>query len=60
MVIRNWVTNLKNMLNDYGFGYLFENPNVVQVNSFVRDSSNVALLIVLHKKGTVKLITVLY
>ncbi len=33
----NWVTNVKNMLNNYGFGYVFENPNVVQVNSFVSE-----------------------
>ena len=27
----------QNMLNNYGFGYVFENPNVVQINSFIRE-----------------------
>ncbi|XP_052260175.1 uncharacterized protein LOC127864540 [Dreissena polymorpha] len=33
----NWVSHVKNMLNNYGFGYVFENPNVVQINSFIRE-----------------------
>ena len=33
----NWVSNVKNMLNNFGFGYVFENPNVVHVNSFISE-----------------------
>jgi hypothetical protein len=33
----NWVSNVKSMLNNFGFGYVFENPNVVQVNSFISE-----------------------
>ena len=31
----NWVSHIKQLLNDYGYGYVFNNPSSVCVNSFI-------------------------
>ena len=34
---KNWVSNVKKLLNDYGFAYVFDNPNTVHVNAFINE-----------------------
>lgn len=29
---RNWVSNIKKLLDDYGFSYVFDNPHIVDIN----------------------------
>ena len=33
----NWVSNVKSMLNNYGFPYVFDNPSSVNVKMFIND-----------------------
>jgi len=32
---KNWVSNVKKLLNDYGFSYIFENANMINAKSFL-------------------------
>jgi len=32
---KNWVSNVKKLLNDYGFSYIFENANMINTKSFL-------------------------
>ena len=34
---RNWVTNVKHLLNDYGFAYVFENYQYINKNAFLAE-----------------------
>jgi len=31
----NWISNVKKLLNDYGFAYVFDNPSAICVNTFI-------------------------
>ena len=33
----NWVSNVKSMLNNYGYSYVFDNPSSVNVKLFIND-----------------------
>lgn len=33
----NWVSNVKTLLNNYGFAYVFDNPNAIHVNTFISE-----------------------
>jgi hypothetical protein len=36
----NWVSNVKKLLNDYGFTYVFDNPTTVHASAFITEFKN--------------------